>query len=101
MNIKPFLLATSTFRTPLYTNVSNLYSRGHFWSLGNLEKIVIPCKKKRKRHQWIKRVGTGMPFIIGDSNCRGSVRMSLYSVNIHAINGKVAKYNYILWIFTQ
>jgi len=26
---------------------------------------------------------------------------SIYSVNIHAINGKVTKYNYILCIFTQ
>jgi len=24
---------TSTFRTPLYTNVSNFYSHSHFWSL--------------------------------------------------------------------
>jgi len=31
--------------------------------------------QKKKSNQWSKLIGTGMPFIIGDSNCRGSVRM--------------------------
>ena len=35
MNIKLFLLATSTFCIPLYTIVSNFYPRSHFWSLGS------------------------------------------------------------------
>jgi hypothetical protein len=37
----------------------------------------MPCRKKEKSNEWSKRFGTGMPFIIGDSNCRGSVRIML------------------------
>ena len=44
---------------------------------GILENIVMPCRKKEKSNEWSKRVGIGMPFIIGDSNCRGSVRITL------------------------
>jgi hypothetical protein len=35
---------------------------------------------QEKSNQWSKLVGTGMPFIIGDSNCRSSVRTSLYFI---------------------
>ena len=63
---------TQTFPLSVHVVIYGLYE------VGIREKIVIPCeKKKRKGIKWSKLVGTEMPFIIDDRNCRGSVRMSL------------------------
>ena len=35
------------------------------------------------------------------ANFQKVAKHSYISVDIHAINGKITKYNYILWIFTQ
>ena len=52
----------------------------HIVISGILEKIVIPCRKKEKVINGLNELvlPTGMPFIIGDSNCHGSLRMSLF-----------------------
>ena len=56
----PLIINVLTFCTPLYTNVSNFYSRSHFWSLGSWYpwENCYSMQKKRKSNQWIKLIGT-------------------------------------------
>ena len=49
--IQIVLLATSKFRSPLYTNVSNNYSRSHFWSL----RMLVFWRKSLYREEKMKK----------------------------------------------
>jgi hypothetical protein len=44
-----------------------------------MKKLLFHAEKKKKSNQWSKLVGTwDALYIIGDSNCRVSVRMSIF-----------------------